>query len=460
MPRQAEEVLLTATTLDLDGRGVGVVDAIELAVPGLLPGERARVVVEHVSPHAPRAWGRLVALDGAPSPDRATPACPAFGRCGGCALQHLTPEAARAAKHARVVAALAATPGALPPGVDVAPTRPSPAELGYRNKSKLVIGGAAGALVFGAFAPASHDLVDTRGCRVPEAPLDALADDVRAALDATGLAPWDDRARVGALQHVVLRHTHAGALLVVIVARPGTPRAPLAAAAAALATRWPALVGVVLHTSRAQGGAIFDPDGIDDVLHGVATVEDRVGDVTLALSARSFFQINRAQAGRLYARVAALAAGARGAVDLYGGVGGIALTLARAGIDVVGVETLGDATADAARSAAAQALTERATFITADAASGLVDAAARLAALDVVVVNPPRKGLAPAATAAVLAARPRRVIYVSCGPESLARDLAMLAQGGYDLGGVEPYDLLPGTPHVETLAWLDRRSLR
>ena len=458
MRRQADEVLVEATTLDVDGRGVGLVEGIEVAALGLLPGERGRVTVEHKSPHAPKAWGRLARLEGPPSPDRVVPACPAFGRCGGCALQHLAPAAAQAVKHARVVAALAGVPGAAPPGFVVAPIVASPTEIHYRNKHKLVVGGAAGALILGAYAPASHDLLDTRGCRVPEEPLGKLADEVRTALDATGLPPWDERKERGALAHVVLRRTDAGKLLVVIVVRPRTSRAPLAVAAATLAKRRPALVGVVLHTSAARGGAIFDPAGTDDVLHGVATVEDRVGDVALALSARSFFQINRAQAGRLYARVATLAAGARGAVDLYGGVGGIALTLARAGIPVVGVETLADATADATRSAAAQALSAQARFVTADAAAGLADAAASLPALDVVVVNPPRKGLAPAVAAAVLAAAPRRLIYVSCGPESLARDLATLAQGGYDLAGVEPYDLLPGTPHVETLAWLDRRS--
>jgi 23S rRNA (uracil-5-)-methyltransferase RumA len=438
------ETTLRIADLDDDGSGVGTAAGLEIHVAGALPGETVRARVEHQSPHAPRAWATRLETIGAPAEERVTPACPAHGACGGCALQHLAYPAQLTFKRRAVERALGRT---------VEDVAAAPHELGYRNKAKYVI---APGLRLGSYAPGSHRVVDMAGCRVPEPPIDAVARAFLARLGAAGLPAYDERTRTGLLRYLVVRANADGELLLVVVAAAAEARPALERAARELRAAHPAVRGVVLNLNRASSGVIFGSH--DEVLDGASALADRVGDVTLELSARAFFQINRAQTAKLYDAVAVAAGARRGrrAVDLYSGVGGIALTLARRGARTVGVEALAEAVADARRSAAAAGLAVD--FVHADAAPGLAEAARRLGALDVVVVDPPRKGLGPAGRAAVLGARPPRVIYVSCDPRSLARDVEALERGGYRLGLAQPFDLMPGTPHVETVATLERSA--
>ena len=447
------DVLVTIDALDDEGSGVGHADGRELHLPNALPGETVRARVLHASPHRGVDWGVCVEQVSPPSPLRVAPACPAFGQCGGCALQHLAYPAQLDEKRARVARALASAGIRVPP---VPVTIGSERLLGYRNRSKLVLApGPAGTIRWGSFAPASHHLVDMAGCRVPEAPMDELAAEVIRAAEAAGLCAYDERDRSGELRHLVLRRTDTGRLLITIVAKDAAALPALRSIAESLCAARAEVAGVVAHLHARPGGAIFGADGVDVLLAGASEVEERVGGVRLMLSARSFFQVNRAQAARLYAAAAA-AAGSSRVVDLYSGAGGIALTCALGGATVVGVESLPAAVADAERSARASGLADTARFLVGDAADGLPRAAALLGGVDAVVVDPPRKGLAPAARTAVLALAPPRLVYASCDPSSLARDLVALTAGGYRLTSLAPYDLFPGTPHVETLALLER----
>jgi 23S rRNA (uracil1939-C5)-methyltransferase len=438
-----DEASVRIDGLDEDGRGVGAAAGVEVHVVDALPGETVIARIDHTSPHAARAWGVRVRLASPPSTERVPPACPAFGRCGGCTLQHLCYPGQLTEKRRRVERALAAHPALAHVAVDDVVA--SPHELHYRNKAKYVVGPGG---VLGSYAPATHDIVDMAGCRVPEEPIDAVAGTVRRELARAGVPAYDERARRGELRHVVVRANHEGRVLVVlVVAAP--PREALRRAAQAIRRAAPAVAGVVGNVNATTGGAIFGPTDVP--LAGAAALADEIGGVRLELSARSFFQVNRAAAARLYDEVVRVVAPARGVrvVDLYTGVGGIALTLAARGADVLGVEANADAVADARRSAHALGL--RARFAAGDAAAGLREHA------DVVVVNPPRKGLSEDARAAILAARPPRLVYVSCGPRSLGTDLAALA-GAYDVAGVRPFDLMPGTPQVETVVSLTSRG--
>lgn len=428
--------------LDDDGRGVGTADGLEVHVPGALPGETVAAEIEHKSPHAPRAWARLVSIEGRPADERVEPACPAHPRCGGCVWQHVAYPAQLTEKRRAVERAL---------GRAIDDVIAAPHEIHYRNKAKYVVAARGGQLVLGSYAPASHDVLDMAGCRVPQKPLDEVA---RAALSGAaqeGLTAYDEQSRAGELRHLVVRANHDGEVLVVWVTRTRASGPALARAARAIRARLPAVAGVVQHVNPHPGGAIFH--GEDHLLDGVDRLADRVGEVTLELSAQAFFQVNRDQAARLYAEVARLARGPR-VIDLYTGVGGIALTLARRGLRVEGVEVVPPAIADARRSADALGLAARARFRVADAAPGLRAAAADLGGVDTLVVNPPRKGLAADVRDAILALAPARVVYVSCAPRSLAADLAVLGRD-YAVTAVRAFDLMPGTPHVETVACLD-----
>jgi 23S rRNA (uracil1939-C5)-methyltransferase len=450
--RAGDTVTLTCDDLDDEGAGLAASDGARVHVAGALPGERVAVTVTHVSSHRPEAWARLDSVDVA-SPARRTPACAAFGSCGGCVLQGLDVDAQRAWKEARVRRALAAH--AALADVTVAPCVAAPRALGYRNRSKLVCAAARGRVVLGAYAPRSHDVVDLAGCRIAEAPLDDVAAAVRDLAEASDVAPYDERALTGDLRHVVLRVNHAGQVLVIlVVARAGVPG--VAALARALRTARPEIVGVVENVNRARGNVIFGADESDKAeraLEGAATLEERVGDVRLRLSARAFFQANRDVAALAYAALAQavdVRPGER-VVDAYGGVGGIALTLAPRAAEVVGIEEHAAATSDATASAALNGVTN-ARFVTGDVAVRLRE----LDGADVVVLNPPRKGCAPGALTEVARLGPRVVAYLSCDPETLARDLAALVAAGYRVRQVTPFDMMPHTPHVEALAIVER----
>jgi 23S rRNA (uracil1939-C5)-methyltransferase len=455
--RPGDRLSITCTDLDDEGSGVGEVSGIDIHVTGALPGERIVGAVEHVSRQAPTAWAKLETIE-APSPARRLPVCRAFGDCGGCLLQHLDYAAQLDWKQARTARAFSAWPQLA--GVRVEGCVASPYPLGYRNKSKSVVAriGDGGRLVLGAYAPRSHDVVDLAGCRIAEPPLDETAAALRAILDEAGVRPYDERTLTGNLRHVVLRSNHAGQVLAVwITARPLLDGAALARRFRAVR---PEVVGVVEHENRTRGNVLFADGGDDDrVLDGAGTIEDRVevGDrgVRVVLSPGAFFQANRWIAALVYAGIARALAPAptERVVDAYCGVGGIALALAPRAAEVIGVESHEGAVAGAAASAALNGITN-ARFVAGDAAAML----ATIDRTDLVVLNPPRKGCAPSVLAQVVRLAPRAVAYLSCDPDTLARDLAVLAASGYLCATVTPFDMLPHTPHIEALAIVERRA--
>ena len=442
------DLVLGIDDLDEEGRGVGrAPDGTEVHVAGALPGEKVRATVAHRSPHAPRAWADLIAVAGEPAAERVPPACPNHGRCGGCVLQHLAYPAQLSFKRRLVERAFAAHPSLARLPIDDVVA--APRELHYRNRAKYVLAARDGHLVLGSFAPGSHAVIDMAGCQVPEEPIDEVARALVRRL--AGIPVYDESTHQGELRHLAVRANVDGDLLAVVVTRTAAPRAALVGAARAVRADFPAVAGVVLNLNPDRGNVIFGPR--DEVLDGAARLRDEVAGIPLDLSARSFFQVNRAQAARLYHAAVEAARVRRGsrAVDLFCGAGAIALLLARAGARVRGIEINPDAVADARATASRLKLDAR--FDAADAAPGLGAAAADLGGIDVLVVNPPRKGLA-SALAAVKSAAPPRLVYVSCNPRTLASDLASLA--GYRVERVAPYDLMPGTPHVETLTVLGR----
>jgi 23S rRNA (uracil1939-C5)-methyltransferase len=443
---------VTAIELDDAGCGVGEADGTRIHVADLLPGERAEVAVDHASPHRDEAWARIVRRLGNPSADRVAAACPAFGRCGGCVWQHLAYPAQLAAKRARVVAALEPALGSV--AGSVANTRPSPQQLGYRNKGKYVVGRDGDHLVLGAYAPRSHTVVDTLGCRVVASIIDEVATWVRGAAEGAQLAAYDEKTRAGELRYVIVREA-GGDVLVVLVVTSATPRAKLERVANAL-SKHAAVHGLVSIANDRRDGAIVPAGSTAHVLLGHGYLVEQLAGVAVEVGAAEFMQVNRAQASAMYARVAELAAGSTRAIELFAGLGGIGLSLARAGVEVVAVEIDRDAVAQLRRAAEHARLPLVA--VAGDASErDAGELRGKLGAPpDLVVVNPPRKGLAPAALALVTELAAPTIIYVSCGPESLARDLGALATAGWHADAIEPFDLMPGTAQIETVVRLRR----
>jgi 23S rRNA (uracil1939-C5)-methyltransferase len=454
---------LQAVALDDAGLGVGREPAVDadgspearlVHVIDLLPGERAEVTIDHASPHKAEAWGHITRRLGPSSSDRVAPVCPGFGQCGGCVWQHLAYPAQLAAKHRRVADALAHVPGVAEGSLPIAEVRPSPQVTGYRNKGKYVVGRAGAHVVLGAYAPRSHRVIDTLGCRVVAPIIDEVATWVRGAAEAAGLVPYDERNRSGELRYVIVREA-AGDVLVALVVAPPTPRGKLEQVASALA-KHPALRGLVAIENDRRDGAIVPSGSSAQVLFGHGFLVEELAGARVEVGAGEFLQVNRTQATAMYARVAELCEVTPGtsAVDLFAGLGGIGLHLARAGAAVVAVEIDRDAVGALRR--AAQQANLSLTAIAGDAGEVRGQLTAHP---DVVVVNPPRKGLSDGARALLAEWAPPTIVYVSCGPESLARDLVALAGRGYTPDVIEPFDLMPGTPQVETVVRLRRGRL-
>ena len=440
---------------DLDETGAGVAQAasaseqLRIHVAGALPGERVRIRLDHLSAHLRNsereAWASLLDVL-VPSSDREPASCPAYRACGGCTLMALAYPAQLAWKRARVLAQFAGYPALA--GLIVEPCLPSPRILGYRNQAKYVFGRArdSGRPVLGGFAPRSHDVVDLAGCQVVEPVLEQARQVLLSVLIENAVEPFDEILRTGVLRYAVLRATTSGQVMATLV----TARSDWAdarAVALALCQRCPAVTSVVLNVNESAGNALFGEQ--ERVLVGQPSIEDILADVRVRLSSRSFFQTNRQVASQIYrAIVAAAPDGIVRAVDVYAGACGIALSLAGKAREVVAIEENPAATQAAVVFLAEQgAEAGRVRVVTGDAARCL----AEVGVADLVVLNPPRKGCSPEVLAAVARLRPRVLAYLSCDPRTLARDLAVLAVAGAQVVQVTPFDMMPHTPHVETL---------
>ncbi|HEY7955096.1 MAG TPA: 23S rRNA (uracil(1939)-C(5))-methyltransferase RlmD [Polyangia bacterium] len=444
--RKGDPVTLKCSGLDEDGAAVGELDGIRVHLAGALPDETARGRIVHLSPHRPEAWATLEpgGIEQA-SPLRVQPVCPGFGLCGGCVMQHLAYPAQVAWKGERVLAQARSAGLEVP----VAACVPSPRPLGYRNRSKLVYAtGAGGRPVLGAYAPRSHQVIDLAGCRVAEPPLDDVARALLEILARDQVSAYDERLASGTLRYAVLRVNHLGEVLATLVTATEEWPDGHQIAEELLASR-AEVIGVVQNINPSRGNALFGARSVP--LAGRATLDDQIGAVRVRLSPTAFFQVNREVAARLYADVldAARLDGTERVVDCYTGVGGVALTLAARAAEVIGIEENPRAIEDAIASAELNH-TGRTRFVCGDAAARL----AELDGADVIVLNPPRRGCDQAVLAEVARLKPRQVLYVSCSPETLVRDLGRLAALGLKVRSLQPYDMLPQTPHVEILATL------
>jgi 23S rRNA (uracil1939-C5)-methyltransferase len=455
MRASAGPLAVQPTRLDERGAGVALVEGMEVHVAGVLPGEEARVAIEHVSPHAGpggarQAWARTLELV-RPSPERVQPACPAYGACGACLLQHLAYPAQLRWKREQVAAALA--PVAAPGWPEPEPCVPSPRVLGYRNQGKYVYGlrPGEGRPLLGAYAPRSHRLVDLQGCQLVEAVIDQTAGEIRDRLVASGVPPFDEHRRTGLLRGCVLRSNRRGQVLAALVTgRRVWTEGP--ALARALRAEQPQLVGVVWNINETTGNAVFGEE--DVLLDGEPTLTEELAGIAVQVAPRAFLQLNPAVAARIYDQVAQAAAGLPRidrTVELYAGLGAMSFAVAPLAREVVAVEENPQAVAAGGQAARAAGL-DGLRFVAADAARGL----AGIDRADLVIVNPPRAGLAADVAGGVAALAPRLCAYLSCNPVSLARDLARLASGGLRPARITPFDMLPHTPHVETLVLLER----
>jgi 23S rRNA (uracil1939-C5)-methyltransferase len=445
----APDISLRIEGLHSDGRGIARLDGLAVFVEDVVPGEVVRARLTRVTrTHADAEVLRIEAA----SLDRVVPRCPHVGTCGGCVWQHLAYPAQASAKEAIVVESLQRVTGLRHP-----PVRPIIAmddPWAFRNKMEF------------SFQPPDRlglhrrarwdEVVDLQTCFLPSSRVLTVLRAVRAFMRAQRIPCYDTRTHQGFLRHLVVRESRAtGELLVAVVTAPG-PFPHADALTETLRQRVPHLAGLVW----AINASVSDAVQVSrlEVLHGRPFIREHLGTLSFKLDLSTFFQTNTVQAERMTEVVREFAAlgGTERVVDLYCGVGPFALTLAGAAAHVVGIEAV-VAAVDAARDNARLNGIANAVFHTADAADveGVLAGGGQI---DVLVLDPPRAGAGATVMRRIGQLAPRRVIYVSCNPATLAADLLELLPRGYEVTAIQPIDFFPHTYHVECVVQLKRAA--
>lgn len=445
---------LEITGYTADGSGVGHADGVAIFVPGAAVGDK--LLVRILKTAKTYAYGKIESI-ASPAPDRITPDCPQFSKCGGCVFRHITYAAECRAKEQRVRDAIQRIAG-LSPAL-VGPIVPAPFPDRYRNKAQFPLGqDSEGRLVAGFYAPHSHRIVPCRNCLLQPTSFAAAIEAVRTWHGETGESVYDERTGRGRLRHLYLRAAMAeGGVMVCLVVNGRRVRRE-DRLVELLRAKVPDLRGVVLNTNCDRTNVILGSRC--RTLWGEGSLIDRLCGLRFSISPHSFYQVNRDQAERLYAKAAQYAdlTGRETLLDLYCGTGTIGLSMAEKAGRVIGVEAVSQAVDDA-RSNARRNGIANAAFRCSDAAQAAASFQAEGLHPDVVVLDPPRKGCGEVLVQTVARMAPARVVYVSCDPATLARDLKWFVGCGYELRAATPFDLFPRTAHVETVALLSKGEI-
>jgi len=440
-PRPGTELELVVDRLAYGGKGVARLDGYVVFVAGALPGDRVLARVDK----SKRAYAEARAIEViAPSPDRLEP----VADHPGAPWQVLPYDKQLATKAEQVEDALRRI-GRLD-GFELEPIVPAVEQWRYRNKLEYSFGtGPDGELICGFHAPGRFDeIVPVTDNKLASERGNELREQVLAVCREHRLPAWDRRTQRGFLRNLVIREGRAtGQFQVRIVSSPGTlPVEALREHVECDGLWW----------TQTEGLGESTTGGRSQLLAGSPQLEDRLGDLRFLISPEAFFQTNTEMAEALYG-VAAGYAGLHGTervYDLYCGIGTIALTLAPRASAVHGLELVDDAIQDAAENARLNEV-HNASFYAGDVRTSLRELVDQAGRPDVVVVDPPRAGLSQKVVRRIVEAAPKRIVYVSCNPTTLAPNAAQLVEAGYVLRKVRPVDLFPQTPHIESVALLE-----
>ena len=428
-----------------EGLGIARVNGAVVFVPHAVRGEEIDLRITKVMKTS--CTGEIVKIHN-PSPERMEPECPYAGKCGGCAYRHLTYPEELWTKRQRVQDALTRI-GGLDLTVEEILGAKNPEH--YRNKSQYPVG-ADGSIGF--FQARTHKVVPIRRCLIQTEAADRTAQAVGEWMRRYKISAYDETTGKGLVRHVCVRVNRKGeSLCCVVVNGNKVPREPELAAYVTVAV--PHTVGVLLNSNTRRGNVVLGDKY--RTLFGRNYLMDTLCGLEFKLSMPSFYQVNRDQAEVLYGKALKFAGltGNETVLDLYCGIGTITLCLAKAAKRVIGAEIVPPAIRDAKENALRNHI-ENAEFFCGDAA----DIAAKLESdglrPDVVTVDPPRKGLAPEVIASVAAMGPEKVVYVSCDPATLGRDVKIFREFGYEAKRAAAVDMFPGTAHVETVVLLSK----
>lgn len=440
---------MSISLLDEDGTGIGIADACQVRVRGALPGERVLAKIEHAGKH--RIAAQLLKIL-EPSQQRRKAPCPHLPDCDGCPLiemkypHQLKWKENLVSNQIHHYSSLART--------TVLPVIPSPKETAYRNSAKLVIGGRFTDPVIGMYRRESHDILDISNCSLHHPLINRIVASTRKGIIKGKVPIYHARSGQGLLRYLVIRVAENENRAMVVIVTSKRCYNEMHHLAAFIRKEVPEVTVIAQNVNASVGNVIL---GNNDYFNTKQTaLEASVNDIKFIVSPRSFFQVNSGSAGIIYELVRKYAAltGSESVLDLYCGIGAISLFLAAKAGKVHGIEMVEAAVADAERNARTNRF-KNCSFEAGDVVEQLKWIKESSDKFDLVVLNPPRKGCEEKVLKQVAALKAGRIIYVSCSPASLGRDLLALHNLGYNTELIQPVDMFPQTTHVESVAILN-----
>ncbi|HEU0265311.1 MAG TPA: 23S rRNA (uracil(1939)-C(5))-methyltransferase RlmD, partial [Geobacterales bacterium] len=400
-------------------------------------------------------WGELVRIL-TPSPDRMQNSPCSQGRCDGCPLVSLAYQAQLTWKRTMIQRELQRH--AELRSIEVLPVLPSPRSEGYRTTAKLVISGRADAPRIGIYRRHSHDVVEITDCPLHHPLINRVVAVVKEGIRKGKVPIYHPRTGNGLLRYLVVRVSESSGKAMVIFVTASRSFNEIHHLGRFVEERLPEVTVIAQNVNQKEGNVV-----LGEQFHFLGTrrtIEERIGKVGFTISPRSFFQVNPGGAQLLYDKVLQMAhlTGRERVVDLYCGVGGISLTLAPQAREMIGMELVEEAVRDASLNARLNRI-NNCRFEAGDASELLAELVEEGKTIDLLILNPPRKGCDEEVLRSAAKIGAPRLIYVSCSPSSLARDLAILNRLGYATVRVEPVDMFPHTPHVESVALIERQEL-
>lgn len=448
--QQGQTFPLTIKRLGINGEGVGYFKRQVVFVQGALPGEEVVVEATKIMPKFSEAKVKKIRKA---SPFRVKAPCPIYEQCGGCQLQHLAYDQQLSEKRDIVIQSLERHTKLKIENLDIRPTIGMEDPWNYRNKSQFQIGQQKnGKVIAGLYGIDSHRLVPIQNCMVQHPLTNKVSEEVRNILEELNVPIYDERTQKGIVRTIVTRAGfQSGEVQVVLITtQKEVPRKKQIMAE--IQSRLPEVKSLVQNINGNKTSLIFGEKTIH--LRGEEVIQETLGDLNFELSARAFFQLNPTQTIKLYDEVkrAANLTGKEKIADAYCGVGTIGLWLADGASEVRGMDTIDAAIIDAQKNADKHGI-KNATYVTGTAEHWLPKWVEEGWRPDVVVVDPPRTGCDQKLLNAIKKVKPKKFIYVSCNPSTLAKDIDYLSKD-YKVEYLQPVDMFPHTAHVECVVEL------
>ncbi len=450
MVEKNKSYVIDITGMTHEGQGVGRVEGFTVFVDGALEDEQVEVKVVKVNKNF--GFGKLMGIL-KPSGSRAEPFCEAFKRCGGCSLQHLDYQGQLYYK-TRLVKESLKRIGKLE-NIIVQDTIGMKEPVNYRNKAQFPVALGNGTVITGFYAKRTHEVIDSVECGIQDKASDRMRKIIRKFIEEKKISVYDEATGKGLLRHIMTRvGFKTGEVMVVLVVN-GSALPFSDELSGRLVSEVPGVKSIFLNINTGDTNVILGSKNIK--LFGSDSIIDSIGKYKFHISPLSFFQVNPVQTEVLYGKALEYAGltGNETVFDLYCGIGTISLFLSQKAKKVYGVEVVEDAVRDARRNAEINGV-KNVEFVVGEAEKVIPGMYAQGVRADVVVVDPPRKGCDEALLRTLAEMQPGRIVYVSCNPATLARDLKYLEKHGYNAVEAQPVDMFPWTGHCETVVLLQR----